>query len=388
MAGIYIHIPFCASRCKYCDFYSTTLLHRREAYVQAVIREAEQRIHRENAMSCAATNDAQRDRKRPFHREKGKYQTVYLGGGTPSMLTEEQIGRLTKAIGIRKGMEVTMEANPGDLTREKLQALRKAGINRLSIGIQSFNNELLQLIGRRHTAEEAEKAVRQAQDTGFDNISIDLIYGLPTQTMSLWKEDIAKALALQVQHISAYCLSYENDTAITRMLQAGTIQAIDDETENLMYETLVQTLQHNGYEHYEVSNFCLPGYESRHNSSYWDGTPYVGLGAAAHSYDGRKRRWNTADLEAYIDGIQRGEPIYEEETLTEDNRFNERIMLSLRTSKGLNLRELSEEDAAYCQETAQPWLAKGLLRREGDRLVASIAGSEILNSIIESFIRI
>lgn len=388
MAGIYIHIPFCASRCKYCDFYSTTLLHRREAYVQAVIQEAEQRIHRENAMSCAAANDAQRDRKRPFHREKGKYQTVYLGGGTPSMLTEEQIGRLTKAIGIRKGMEVTMEANPGDLTREKLQALRKAGINRLSIGIQSFNNELLQLIGRRHTAEEAEKAVRQAQDAGFENISIDLIYGLPTQTMKLWKEDMDKALALQVQHISAYCLSYENDTAMTRMLQTGKIQAIDDETENLMYETLVQTLQHNGYEHYEVSNFCLPGYESRHNSSYWDGTPYVGLGAAAHSYDGIKRRWNTADLEAYIDGIQRGEPIYEEETLTEENQFNERIMLSLRTSKGLNLRELSEEDAAYCRETAQPWLAKGLLRREGDRLVASIAGSEILNSIIESFIRI
>lgn len=367
MAGIYVHIPFCASRCKYCDFYSTTLLDRREEYVQALLQEIKER--------CSIIPSEH-------------IATVYIGGGTPSMLTTGQIEQIISAIGVSEDKEVTMEANPQDLSREQLKALREMGINRLSIGIQSFNNGLLQLIGRRHTGITAQQAVREAQAAGFDNISIDLIYGLPTQGMAMWQSDVATALQLGVQHISAYCLSYEDNTTLAHMLQSGKIQAIDDDTENAMYEYLVRTLQANGYEHYEVSNFCLPQYHSRHNSSYWDDTPYIGLGAASHSYNGEQRRWNIADITAYIEGIKAGRPIYEEETLTADNKFNERVMLSLRTAKGLDLQQLSEADAAYCIEQARPWLDKGLLHLIQDRLYASLQGTEILNRIIESFIRI
>lgn len=371
MAGIYIHIPFCKSRCAYCDFFSTTMLEKRKEYVSALVQEAKNRVN-----------------------ENYDIQTIYFGGGTPSLLDTEDvqivldtllhIGRHSTDTRPTLDKEITLEANPGDLTQEKLEELHKIGINRLSIGIQSFNDKQLRLIGRRHTADEAKKAVQMAQNAGFDNISIDLIYGLPNQTMHDWKSEIEEALQLNIQHISTYCLSYEEGTLLTRMLNQGRITATDEDTENEMYDYLVQTLVKNGFEHYEVSNFCKPGKHSQHNSSYWNGTPYIGLGAGAHSYDGQKtRRWNISDIDIYIQGITKNIPQFETETLNEIEQYNEQIMLGLRTRNGLQLSTFTEEQQKHICKTAETYLQKKQLVQIDDRIIATLNGIHILNRIIE-----
>ena len=379
MAGLYVHIPFCKRRCLYCDFFSTTLLERREEYVQAVLQEISNR-----------------------REEAGEpIRTIYIGGGTPSMLTAEQIRTILAAIGTKDATEITMEANPGDLTSEYLHAIRQAGINRLSIGIQSFKDELLQLIGRRHTATQAINAVHMAQEAGFDNISIDLMYALPTQTMTLWEEDIESALRMNIQHISCYGLMYEDGTALSHMRDTGDIEPIDEDTENEMYDILCCRLKQAGFTHYEVSNFALPGYEAKHNSSYWNGTPYIGIGAGAHSYVGRTRSWNPNDIDAYINGIKQSNLVRESEQLSDTDLYNEYIMLGLRTCRGINpdktpikprqnpdrrasggknivtsgLRDDNGTIARLCGE--------GLLRLTEDRrIVATQKGLHVLNSII------
>ena len=371
MAGLYVHIPFCKRRCLYCDFFSTTLLERREEYVQAVLQEISNR-----------------------REEAGEpIRTIYIGGGTPSMLTAEQIRTILAAIGTKDATEITMEANPGDLTSEYLHAIRRAGINRLSIGIQSFKDELLQLIGRRHTATQAINAVHMAQEAGFDNISIDLMYALPTQTMTLWEEDIESALRMNIQHISCYGLMYEDGTALSHMRDTGDIEPIDEDTENEMYDVLCCRLKQAGFTHYEVSNFALPGYEAKHNSSYWNGTPYVGIGAGAHSYVGRTRSWNPNDIDAYINGIKQSNLVRESEQLSDTDLYNEHIMLGLRTCQGIyvdktpikprqnpdpltsGLRDDNGTIARLCGE--------GLLRLTEDRrIVATQKGLHVLNSII------
>ena len=371
MAGLYVHIPFCKRRCLYCDFFSTTLLERREEYVLAVLQEISNR-----------------------REEAGEpIRTIYIGGGTPSMLTAEQIRTILAAIGTKDATEITMEANPGDLTSEYLRAIRRAGINRLSIGIQSFKDELLQLIGRRHTATQAINAVHMAQEAGFDNISIDLMYALPTQTMTLWEEDIESALRMNIQHISCYGLMYEDGTALSHMRDTGDIEPIDEDTENEMYDVLCCRLKQAGFTHYEVSNFALPGYEAKHNSSYWNGTPYVGIGAGAHSYVGRTRSWNPNDIDAYINGIKQSNLVRESEQLSDTDLYNEYIMLGLRTCQGIyvdktpikprqnpdpltsGLRDDNGTIARLCGE--------GLLRLTEDRrIVATQKGLHVLNSII------
>ena len=356
MVGVYVHIPFCKSRCIYCDFFSTTMLNKREEYVQAVIREAEQRI----------TNDAH-------------IHTIYFGGGTPSMLSVDQLTRVLKAIHPSKAKEITIEANPGDLNVEKLSALRQAGFNRLSIGVQSFRDEELRFLGRRHTAEEARQAVRWAQEAGFENISIDLMYALPNQTMASWQYSIGEALKLNVQHISCYCLTYEPDTQLDRLVREGQVKPADEETENSMYDVLCEVLKSNGYTHYEVSNFARPGYYSQHNSSYWNNTPYIGLGAGAHSYDGRTRRANTADLSAYLKRVSSGEQYWEEERLTEEQKHMEQIMLGLRTNEGICPSEETLRKAKMFLENGQLGLKDG-------RLVATQSGLHILNYIIETLV--
>lgn len=348
MAGIYVHIPFCKKRCLYCDFFSTTLLERRKAYVDALLRE------------IAARKE-----------EAGAIHTIYLGGGTPSTLDAEDIQRILRAIGTEQATEITMELNPGDATETYLKQIRAAGINRLSIGIQSFQDELLTLIGRRHTAAQALTAVSMAQQAGFDNLSIDLMYALPTQTMEQWKADIETALRLNVQHISSYGLMYEEGTALTRQMESGQLQAIDEDTENAMYDYLCERLQEAGFVHYEVSNFALPGYEAQHNSNYWNGTPYVGIGAGAHNYIGVERSWNPDDLETYIRGdFQRAS-----ETLTERDCYNERIMLGLRTAKGVAKQDIRADISKYVEA--------GLLHEKEGRIVATQKGIHILNRIIE-----
>ena len=355
----YIHIPFCVSRCAYCDFFSTTLLERRDEYVNALLREISMR-------------------------QDGEASTIYFGGGTPSLLSPQAINRILTAIPIdNRNIEITLEANPGDLTPDKLQALRRAGINRLSIGIQSFQDTLLRRIGRRHNALQALQAVQTAQAAGFGNISIDLIYGLPRQTVPQWQQDIETALRLNVRHLSCYCLSYEQGTPLTRLLEQGKITEQDEDTLNRMYDCLCDRLQQAGFVHYEVSNFALPGYHSRHNSSYWTDESYIGLGAGAHSYDAKQRirSWNITDLNRYIAAISKGIRPCEQETLTDEQHRLERIMLGLRTSEGI------DKSLLHPAPSSQPaYLSQGLLRDTGTRYVVTREGIPLLNRIIADII--
>lgn len=357
MAGIYVHIPFCKKRCLYCDFFSTTLLERRKEYMNALIKEI----------------NARKD-------ETGEpIRTIYIGGGTPSTLEAKDIQHILQAIGTEEAEEITMELNPGDATEAYMHAIRSAGVNRLSIGIQSFDDELLSLIGRRHNAQQAIEAVHMAQQAGFDNLSIDLMYALPNQSMERWQADIEQALRLGVQHISSYGLMYEEGTALTRQLEQGALKAIDEDTENAMYDTLCQRLQQAGFVHYEVSNFALPGYEAKHNSSYWNGTPYIGVGAGAHSYIQGVRSWNPDDLDGYIHGINDGTLVRESETLTDKDLYNERIMLGLRTNRGIVL-----PSSFHSRSVIERLTQEGLLRETAEeRIVATQQGLHLLNRIIE-----
>ena len=383
MAGIYIHIPFCKSRCRYCDFFSTTQLERREDYAHAIIAEF---------------NDRRHLLSEPIH-------TIYFGGGTPSQMPVASLrmilaclvdgarrlqfsgrsqGELQDATLQARGdeigdIELTLEANPGDITPEKARAWREMGFNRLSIGIQSFDDDLLHLIGRRHTAQEALQAVAIAQATGFDNISIDLMYALPSQTMEQWQKDVQLALSLGIQHISTYSLIYEDGTALTKLLMDNRLQPVDEELEMRMYDYLVGQLTANGFLHYEVSNFALPGRHSRHNSSYWNDTPYLGLGAAAHSYDGLHRQWNIADLDGYIRQALAHQLSPVIEHLSDEDRHTERVMLGLRTSQGVAKADID-------MHKAKPYLEQGLLEDKGERVAATTQGFHILNRIIEELV--
>ncbi len=360
MAGIYIHIPFCKSRCKYCDFFSTTMLGKREEYVDAVLAEW---------------------REWQYHSDTWLHpKTLYIGGGTPSVLKIDDIERLVRGIAQNvENMEITIEVNPGDLSIEKLSRLKQIGINRLSMGIQSFDDRLLQLIGRRHTAQEAYLAVRNAQTVGFENISIDLIYGLPTQTLEVWNKDIQKALTLEVPHISCYCLSYEERTPLTQMLKKGEIEEIDEDTENAMYDSTHTILTANKYEHYEISNFARKVFQSQHNSNYWNGTAYLGLGAGAHSFDGLKRWWNPLDLSGYLRGVTKHDLHREMEELTPEQQRIETIMLGLRTNKGIEKQYVEAQKA-------ERYVKQKLLKDTGERYVATLEGTHILNQIISDLI--
>ena len=375
MAGIYIHIPFCKTRCKYCDFFSTTHLEKRSQYVEALLAEMKDRV----AIAHSEASNSPQGVQYPI-------STIYIGGGTPSTLEVEQLRRLgeeairlagDEAKGERR--EITLEANPGDITLEKATAWRAIGINRLSMGIQSFDDDLLRLIGRRHTAEQARKAVAIAQAAGFDNISIDLMYALPSQTMEQWQRDVAEALQLGVQHISTYGLIYEEGTVLTALLERGHITPVDEDTEIQMYDYLVEQLTANGFEHYEVSNFALPNRRSKHNSNYWNDTPYIGLGAGAHSYDGTVRSWNISDVDAYIEQAMAHHLQPEQEILTEEQRHTERVMLGLRTNQGISSCEID-------LSKAMPYIEQGLLTQKGERIVATTKGYHILNRIIEDLL--
>ena len=358
MAGIYIHVPFCQSRCAYCDFYSTTLLTHRTAYVDAVCRELRHRLPE----------------------LKGEpIKTIYFGGGTPSTLTIEELKRILKALenlevlGNPNNLEITLEANPDDLTEEYVQGLRTLPINRVSLGIQSFHDRTLCLVGRRHTAQEAIDAVRRLQQAGLTNISIDLIYGLPGESIEDWTYSLDQAIALGVKHISAYHLTYEEGTRLWRMQEQGLVTPIDEEQSIQAFELLRAKLLAAGYEHYEISNFALPGFHSRHNSSYWQGISYIGVGPGAHSYDGRHRRWNLSNLTDYI-ATPKGEEVpHEVEHLTTDERYDERIITELRTAQGIDLTKLKADFGdsyhTHCLRCAAPYIERGqLLHTEDNHL--------------------
>ena len=283
MAGIYIHIPFCKRRCIYCDFFSTTQSEKKSAYVRALCRELEMRWD---------------------YVEGEEIETIYLGGGTPSQLTEEELKAIFSSIyhiyKVKTNAEITLEANPDDLTPEYVAMLRQLPVNRISMGIQTFQEETLKLLHRRHTATQAIEAFRRCREAGFQNISIDLMYGLPGETLETWKEDLRQAINLRPEHISAYHLIYEEDTALWKLREQHQVEEADEDLSVSLFETLIDRLTEAGYQHYEISNFCLSGMHSRHNSSYWTGKKYLGCGPSAHSFNGVSRQWNVASLEGYI----------------------------------------------------------------------------------------
>ncbi len=349
MAGIYVHIPFCKSRCIYCDFFSTTSLTERDRYVTAIKKELELRID-----------------YLPLNTE---IETIYFGGGTPSMLKAEQLcdvlNHIKQNYNVTENAEITIEGNPDDLCIDFLESIKKGGFNRLSMGVQTFNDKRLKFLCRRHTADIAKKSVENARKVGFDNISIDLMYGFPEESLADWISDINQALLLAPEHISAYSLMYEEGTQLYKMLESGRIEEIDEDVSVKMYNLLIERLQSSGYEHYEISNFGKKGMHSRHNSSYWEGIPYLGVGAGAHSFDGNSRQWNPNSLEEYITGIVSNNPIFEKEELTPNQRYNEMVMTGLRTAKGIDLKRLEtlfgKHRLEYCQNNARPHIEAGRL---------------------------
>lgn len=353
MAGIYIHIPFCKRRCIYCDFFSTTQSEKKSAYVRALCRELEMR----------------RD-----YVEGEEIETIYLGGGTPSQLTEEELKAIFSSIyhiyKVKEDAEITLEANPDDLTPEYVAVLRRLPINRISIGIQTFQEETLKLLHRRHTAAQAIEAFRRCREAGFRNISIDLMYGLPGETLETWKEDLRQAINLRPEHISAYHLIYEEDTALWRLREQHCVEEADEDLSVSLFTTLIDRLSEAGYQHYEISNFCLPGLHSRHNSSYWTSKKYLGCGPSAHSFNGVSRQWNVASLEGYIKGVEEGELDYEVEELDLYTRYNDYVLTSIRTCWGMSLSKLRSEFGEdlyrYCMRMAKPHVDQGVLEnREG-----------------------
>jgi len=379
MAGIYIHIPFCASRCIYCAFYSTTSLDLRQRYVDAVCRETGDRSQEIGVKS------------------------IYLGGGTPSQLTIPQLHQIFDALykynKVSEDAEVTIEVNPDDVTADFVEGLRTLPINRVSMGAQTFDDERLRFLHRRHTAAQVAEAVQRLRAAGIRNISIDLMYGFPGETLTDWEHDIKAALALNVEHLSAYCLTIEEGTPLHKMMKrynedghtGDSPQCVplpDEETEREMYYTLKDRLEAAGFEHYEISNFAKPGFRSRHNSSYWNGTPYLGLGASAHSYDGNTRSWNIADIRQYIKGMERGKRLFDSEAIEGDTRYNDMVTVAMRTREGLDLTQLSEKHRDYCLKNARHFIDNGLLKTNDNHLSLTRKGLFISDMILAELIKI
>lgn len=319
MSGIYIHVPFCKSKCVYCGFYSTLSANRLPEYLDALIREIELR------------KDYLSD----------NIHTLYFGGGTPSLLSIDEIAKILHALRgsfvIAPEAEITLEANPEQLNLPYCEGLQQLGFNRLSIGTQSFQDHVLQFMGRRHTAAQALQAIAIARQAGFSNISIDLIYGVAERNDAQWLDDVRTALQQPIQHLSCYALTAEENSLLYKRIQNGKHVPIDDEQATRQYQQLLQELSNTPFQHYEVSNFAIPGFESRHNSSYWNHTPYLGLGPAAHSFNGQSRQWNPANLNQYLANVEQGITYDEIEVLNEIDLHNEFILLALRTKKGIDL---------------------------------------------------
>jgi oxygen-independent coproporphyrinogen-3 oxidase len=354
MAGIYIHIPFCKQACHYCDFHFSTSLAYKDDLLQALVQE----IKLQKNFLQGET-----------------IETIYFGGGTPSLLEGDEISLLINTITglhtVSSDAEITLEANPDDLGHQKLKALKQSPVNRFSIGIQSFFDDDLTWMNRVHRANEAETSVKRAQDAGFENITIDLIYGYPLLTDQKWKVNLDKAFALQVPHVSAYSMTVEPRTALAAFIKKKKQSPLSDDQSAAQFMQLMEAMQLHGFEHYEISNFSLPNHYSRHNTNYWKGVKYLGIGPSAHSYDGEKRQWNIANNAQYIQAIEKKTIPAEIEILTEANRLNEYIMTSLRTQWGLDLDELNKIAAGSTDELlkeADEFLNKGWIRREAQTI--------------------
>ena len=321
MAGLYIHIPFCKQKCHYCNFYSIASSRNKSKLIEAIVQE----------LKIAS-----------FYLEGESLKTIYFGGGTPSLLDERELNSLFEAIykhfRVEANAEITLEANPDDLHSEKVDIIRKSPVNRLSIGIQSFHDEDLLALNRIHTSQQSLEAIRNMQEAGMTNISIDLIYGIPGLTETKWQQNLETFLQLGLPHLSAYSLTVEAHTTLDWLIKKGRSRPVNEEQSISHFKTLQRFAADHGYLQYEISNFCLPGMNSKHNSAYWSGEKYLGVGPAAHSFDGDSRRWNIANISSYVNAINEGILNYEEEILTEKQKFNEYVLTALRTSLGCDLR--------------------------------------------------
>lgn len=370
MAGIYLHIPFCKQACHYCNFHFSTSLKYKSEMVDALLRELELRKDYLSGVPL---------------------QSIYFGGGTPSLLQHSELAAIFEAIHqyyeVAPGAEITLEANPDDLSQAKLRMLASTPVNRLSIGIQSFFEEDLQFMNRAHTAAEADTSVKAAQDIGFTNLTIDLIYGSPTTSDQQWQSNIHRTLELGVPHLSCYCLTVEPKTALAHFVKTGQAKPLDDEQASRQFIQLIDHMEQAGFLHYEISNFAKPGAEAVHNSSYWAGLPYLGIGPSAHSFKADERSWNIANNQQYMNAIKEGILPLEIEKLSPQDQFNEYIMTGLRTSKGIDPVYLGKKYAEFWQQVApeiQAFLAKKQLLLKEGRLVLSRSGKLLADYIAAS----
>ncbi len=368
MAGIYLHIPFCKQACHYCNFHFSTNTHRKAAMIEAIGREL----------------DLQKD-----YLAGEPVNTLYFGGGTPTLLSEEELNflleKLHQLFPVASNAEITLEANPDDLKTNKLSMMQKAGINRLSIGIQSFHEPHLRYLNRAHNAEEAQNCVKLAQDSGFKNISIDLIYAIPAEDHRIWQSDLARAMDLQPQHISSYCLTIEEKTAFGNWLRKGKIQEVSDDFAAEQFELLQETLQRNGYEQYEISNFCQPGGESQHNSNYWCKETYLGVGPGAHSYNRSSRQYNVSNNGLYLKALAEDKIPVELDEIEPHDQVNEYIMTGLRTKWGIDLQKIRQEFGFDLFQENQRYLEQlqheQKIRMQGQQLILTNSGKLLADRI-------
>lgn len=373
MAGIYLHIPFCKKRCIYCDFFSTTRKEQKTAYIRALCHELT-------------------DRKDYLKGEP--IETIYLGGGTPSQLAKEDFeaifSHIYKVYKVTPNAEITLEANPDDLTSEYISMLRTFPFNRISMGIQTFQETTLKQLQRRHTADQAIRAFQGCRTAGFQNISIDLMYGLPGETLTSWKKDLKQALSLHPEHISAYHLIYEEGTPLWKLREQHKVEEADEDLSVSLFGTLIDELTTAGYEHYEISNFCRPGKYSRHNTSYWRGIPYLGCGPSAHSFNGTTREWNVSSIDLYIKGIEGNRRDFETESLNQTTRYNEFIITTIRTVWGTPIEKLKQEFGnelwEYCRKMSAPYLENGKLEVHEGALRLTREGIFISDSIMSDLL--
>ncbi|SDK89572.1 oxygen-independent coproporphyrinogen-3 oxidase [Salinimicrobium catena] len=373
MAGIYIHIPFCKQTCHYCDFHFSTSVKKKPAMVEALCRELE--LRKEEI--------------------PGEVETIYFGGGTPSLLEKEELEKIFKVIyenySVGADPEITLEANPDDLSEEKIKMLADSPVNRLSIGVQSFFEEDLKLMNRAHNEKEALRSI-QAAKKYFDNISIDLIYGIPGMSNDRWRENLQIALDLDVPHISSYALTVEPRTALKSMIEKGKIAPVEEGPAREQYEIMIEVLEKVGFENYEFSNFGKLGYFSRNNTAYWFGKTYLGIGPSAHSFDGLRRKWNVSNNSLYIKALEKGEIPVEIEELSAKDRYNELVMTRLRTKWGVSVdeveRSFGRDYKEYLLREAARLIKDGMLEWKEGRLHVSKKGKFLSDGIAAELFRV
>ncbi len=364
MAGIYLHIPFCKQACHYCNFHFSTSLKYKTDLIETLVKE----IHLQKDFLHGAT-----------------IETIYFGGGTPSLLDVDELNILLNTIyqlhKVRSDSEITLEANPDDLTISKIKQLQQSAINRLSIGIQSFSEEDLHFMNRAHTAKESKECLEHVLAAGFSNLTIDLIYGSPTTSKEQWQENLMQFFQYDIPHLSCYCLTVEPQTALDHFVKTGKAAPVDEEIAAQQFEYLVQELEKRDYEQYEISNFSKPNWHARHNTNYWKGVPYLGIGPSAHSFDGKNRQWNIANNAKYIQSIRTNKIPFEQEILSPEERYNEYIMTGLRTKWGVSLQKIESDFQHHFQEKIQVFLQDGSVRQAQQNYTLTTKGKLLADRI-------